>query len=106
MATGASLPSCIAKVSDQSKNGRAVYARDGTGRVYPGPNLSKRAREAAIFPYLLSQCDGKHTKPYVGDRYHLHSLARRLDVPGSDPGLVLTLCRELGIGSNDADRLS
>jgi len=22
--------------------------------VYPGPNLSKRARQAAIFPYLLA----------------------------------------------------
>jgi putative transposase len=26
----------------------------GLYAVYPGPNLSKRAREAAIFPYLLS----------------------------------------------------
>jgi putative transposase len=26
----------------------------GLAAVYPGPNLSKRARQAAIFPYLLT----------------------------------------------------
>jgi putative transposase len=26
----------------------------GLAAVYPGPNLSKRARQAAIFPYLLA----------------------------------------------------
>ena len=31
----------------------------GLVAVYPGPNLSKRARQAAIFPYLLANVHGE-----------------------------------------------
>jgi len=77
----------------------------GLAAVYPGPNRSLRARKAAIYPYLLANVTAKRSQSYLGHRHHVYSLARRLDVPGGDLGLVLALCRELLTRSNHADRL-
>ena len=74
----------------------------GLAAVYPGPNLSKRARQAAIFPYLLTSVTANVPNHIWGiDITYIRLRAGWMDA-GFDPGLVLALYRELGTGSNDA----
>lgn len=74
----------------------------GLAAIYPGPSLSQTRAAGRHLPVLAGERDGEDAQPYLGYRHHLHPLAQQLDVPGSDPGLVLTLRRELGTRSNHA----
>ena len=77
----------------------------GLSAVYPGPNLSKRARQAAIFPYLLTNVTASTPNHIWGLDITYIRLRGGWMYAGFDPGLVLALCDQLGTRSNLADRL-
>jgi HTH-like domain len=70
----------------------------GIAGICPGPNLSKRTRDRRYLSLPFTPYDESVPQSYLGPRYHVYSPERRLDVSGSRAGLVLTVCRELGIG--------
>jgi putative transposase len=76
----------------------------GLAAIYPGPNLSKRNHQAGIFPYLLANVKATTPNHIWGIDLTYIRLRGGWMYAGFDPGLVLTLCSELGTGSNDADR--
>src|SRR5258708_3603331 len=86
----------------------------GLAAIYPGPNLSKRAHEHLVFPYLLRHLtvtDPNHVwgidtlAPERKRRCYLHPASRRLVVSGSSSRLVLALCAQLGAGPDARDAL-
>jgi putative transposase len=75
----------------------------GLQAIYPGPNLSKRAQQEAVYPYLLRTLTIEHPNHVWGGRHHLHPLALGLDVSIRGVGLVLALRSELGTRSDPGD---
>ena len=72
----------------------------GIAAVYPGPNLSKRNQKEGVYPVPITSYQQCVSQSYLGDRYHLHSPERRLDVSGRYAGLVFQVCDQLGTGSD------
>jgi putative transposase len=68
----------------------------GLAAVYPGPNLSKRARQAAIYPSLLVHTTASAPNHIWGIDITSIRLRARWMYAGFDPGLVLALCRKPG----------
>ena len=60
----------------------------GIAGIAPGPNLSKRASEHRIYPYLLRHITAQEPNHIWGCDIHLHPAAARLALPGGDPRLV------------------
>jgi len=77
----------------------------GLAAVYPGPNLSKRVRQAAIYPYLPRNVAASAPNHVWGIDITYIRQSAQLEVSGCCAGLVLPICSELGVGSNLAAAL-
>nr|WP_281168478.1 IS3 family transposase [Desulfovirgula thermocuniculi] len=64
----------------------------GIAGIHPGPNLSKRAQQHRIYPYLIRGLEFTRPDSGMGHRHYLHSPAKELGIPGSNYRLVLPLC--------------
>ncbi len=76
----------------------------GLVALYAGPHLSKRAQQAASFPYLLANVTANAPNHLWGIDITYIRLRAGWMYAGLDPGLVLAFCCELGTRSKDADR--
>ena len=75
-----------------------------TNMLYPGPNRSLRAQQAAIFPYLFANVTANAPNHIWGIDITYIRLRAGWMYAGFDPGLVLAFCCELGTRSNHAER--
>ena len=94
--------SAAGRSDHQSQTVQRHMREMGIEGVSPGPNLSKQTKRRSV-SLFTAPYHQRVSKPYLGHRYHVHSLTRGLDVSGRDPGLVLTLCRQLGTRSHAGD---
>lgn len=67
----------------------------GLQAIAPGPNLSTRIHQQAIYPYFLRDVTATHPNHIWGIEHHLYSLAAQLALSGRRTGLVRPLCGEL-----------
>jgi len=102
------------KVAEQlHREGRAInrktvarYMQEmGLMAIFPGPNLSKRAHQAGIFPYLLRNLKVEQPDHVWGVDITYIRLWKGWMYAGFSPGLVFPLYSELGAGSKSATRL-
>ena len=70
----------------------------GIAGIAPGPNLSQRAIEQRIYPYLLRDVTAQAPNHIWGCDITYIRLRHRLAVSGRDSGLVLALRGQLGLG--------
>ena len=59
-----------------------------------------------VYPNLAAPDGADRRRPALGGRHHLHPAARRVRVPGGDPGRLLAPRDRLGAGSNVEDELT
>ncbi|HZO86806.1 MAG TPA: IS3 family transposase [Chthonomonadaceae bacterium] len=81
------------------KTVRAYMLEMGLEAIYPKPDPSQPAPEHRSYPYLLRGVPARYPNHIWGvDITYVRLLSgwMYLDVSGSDPGLVLRLCGELG----------
>jgi putative transposase len=77
------------------------YMREmGIAAIYPGPNLSKRNQGEGVYPYVVRHITSAYPNHIWGIDITYMRPAWRLDVPGGDPGLVLSLGGQLGTRSD------
>ena len=75
----------------------------GLSAICPGPNLSQRRLDHAVFPYLLRNLTAAHPNHIWGIDITYIRLSGGLVVFGRRAGLVLALCRQLGTRSDARD---
>jgi putative transposase len=97
MALGALRHNSVGKGSRSIKKTVAHSMQEmGLAAVYAGPNLSKRARQAAIYPYLLAHTTASAPNHIWGIDITYIRLRASWMYAGFDPGLVLALRRKPG----------
>ena len=75
------------------------YMREmGIAGISPGPNLSKRAAEHRVYPYLLRNVTAQAPNQIWGCDITYVRLRGQLAVSGRHSRLVFPLCHELGVG--------
>lgn len=77
----------------------------GLAAIYPGPNLEQAQFAASHLSLFAARADDRPCEPGVGDRHHVYPAAERLDVSGSDLGLVLAIRDRLAVGSEPGTAL-
>jgi hypothetical protein len=81
-----------ARIPSQSEAGAAVDASDGIGGdLYQTAAVASGAG-AQDLPVSAAGFDDQSAGPGVVQRHHLHSIARRIHLPGGSDGLVQPSC--------------
>src|SRR5450755_405074 len=90
----------IRRSGSQSESHSAAYAGNGNCRDLPWSEFEQTDTKRRDLSLSFASYNQPISQSYLGIGYHLHPLARRLDVSRSGPGLVFTLCDQLGAGSD------
>src|SRR5258708_3711936 len=80
----------------QPESHPTAHARDGDCGHLPRSECEQTDASGRHLSLSFTPYDESVPQSYLGAGYHVHSLERRLDVPGGRAGLVLTICSKLG----------
>src|SRR5215208_5718088 len=81
-----------------TQHGAPLHAGDGPCGGLSGAEPEQTARGPSRISLSPAPCAGSASQSHLGGGHHLRAVAWELAVPGGHPGLVFTLCGQLGIG--------